>query len=171
MERLWAPWRMEYIKGPRERTCIFCSKPRMKNDRKNLILIRGDHSFVILNAYPYNSGHLMVAPYRHVGDMRALRDNELLETMKLTRTCIDVLVKAMAPHGFNIGINQGKVAGAGIKDHIHLHVIPRWGGDTNFMPIIAETKVLPQHLLTTYENLLSALPQHLRARLMLDERE
>jgi len=141
---------MDYILGEKENNCIFCDKPKEENDEKNHIIERGKHSFVILNKYPYNNGHLMVAPYRHVSDMTLLVETELAEIMKFTQISLKIFKKTMNPAGFNIGINLGSVAGAGIKDHIHLHVVPRWQGDTNFMPVIGSTKVIPQHLQEIY---------------------
>jgi ATP adenylyltransferase len=155
MERLWTPWRMEYIKGAeRSEGCIFCDLPLSGDDEKALILRRGDLSFVILNKFPYNSGHLMVAPFRHVADLRDLNGAELGEIMALVQRCMHALQETSAPHAFNVGVNQGTVAGAGIADHVHFHVVPRWGGDTNFMTTVGETKVLPEALEQTYAKLL-----------------
>ena len=167
MDRLWAPWRMAYIGGPRTEGCILCKKPREKNDRANLIIMRGDTCFVMLNAYPYNNGHLMVAPYRHVGDIRRLSMRESSELMRLSILSVDLLSRALNPSGFNIGMNLGRVAGAGIADHIHMHVVPRWTGDTNYMPVIAETKVLPEYLDSTYSRLMEHLSQEMKNRLQL----
>jgi ATP adenylyltransferase len=144
--RLWAPWRLEYIKGPSPEECIFCSKPAAGDDRASLILARGEHCFVMLNAFPYNNGHLMVSPYEHVPSIEELDEPTLLELMQLTRRSLAALREGYSPEGFNIGINQGKAAGAGIEEHVHQHVVPRWGGDTNFMPVIGDTRVLPQSL-------------------------
>ncbi len=165
MDRLWAPWRMAYIGGPRQQGCILCTKPKERNDRANLIIIRGDVCFVMLNAYPYNNGHLMVAPYRHVGDPSRLSYKESSELMRLSILSIELLRRALAPSGFNIGMNIGRVAGAGIADHLHMHVVPRWSGDTNYMPIIADTKVLPEYLDTTYTKLMEYLPSEIKSRL------
>jgi ATP adenylyltransferase len=155
--RLWTPWRMAYIndQGGRSHGCIFCALPAEgeANDERNLILGRGRLNFVILNAYPYNPGHLMVAPYRHVGDYLDLTGDELTEATELTRTAIAALKATSDPHGFNLGMNLGTVAGAGIADHVHLHVVPRWGGDTNFMPVVAGIKVLPELLAQTWAKL------------------
>jgi ATP adenylyltransferase len=148
---------MAYINDQGERTkgCVFCVLPGEgeANDERNLILARGEHDFVILNAYPYNPGHLMIAPYRHVGDYVELTTEELAEAADLTRTAITALRTVSGPHGFNVGLNLGTVAGAGIADHVHLHVVPRWGGDTNFMPVIGQTKVLPELLAETWAKL------------------
>jgi ATP adenylyltransferase len=155
--RLWSPWRMAYINdhGARTQGCVFCVLPGEgeANDERNLILGRGRHDFVILNAYPYNPGHLMIAPYRHVGGYLDLTAEELAEATELTRTAITALERASGPQGFNVGMNLGTVAGAGIADHIHLHVVPRWGGDTNFMPVVGQTKVLPELLAETWAKL------------------
>ncbi len=150
MEILWAPWRLKYIKAPKEKGCFLCRYIKSKNDEKNLILFRGGSAFIILNRYPYNSGHLMVAPMRHTADLSLLTDDEQLELIKLTGKAIDILKKAFSPMGFNIGVNLGRVAGAGLEDHLHFHVVPRWNGDTNFMPATSNTKVMPQLLEETY---------------------
>lgn len=153
MENLWAPWRIEYILGEKEEYCIFCEKPKQDRDEDNLILYRGEGNFVIMNLYPYNPGHLMVAPYRHVQSLGLLRDDELLEHFRLVNQCVSVLQETMNPEGFNIGINMAKVAGAGIEDHIHTHIVPRWNGDTNFMPVISNTRVIPEALAKSYAKL------------------
>jgi ATP adenylyltransferase len=160
-QRLWSPWRMTYINassqgaGERPDGCVFCVLPAQGSDRdqENHILGRGRHSFVILNAFPYNPGHVMVAPFRHVGEYGELTPQELAEMMTLAGTAIRALQEASAAQGFNLGMNLGQVAGAGIADHLHLHLVPRWGGDTNFMPIVGQTKVLPELLDETYEKL------------------
>src|SRR4051812_36627476 len=131
-ERLWAPWRLEYIKGPKPDECIFCAKPAAGDDRAGYIVARGERCFVMLNAYPYNNGHLMVAPYEHQPSIEDLPGETLLELMLLTQRSLGALREAYEPDGFNMGINQGKIAGAGFEDHMHLHVVPRWSGDTNF---------------------------------------
>lgn len=154
-ERLWAPWRMAYINGlGKSEGCIFCENSDEDEDKKNLILYRGKKAFVIMNLYPYNNGHLMVAPYKHTGDFTELDDSELLEIMQLAQLSIKVLKKAMNPAGFNTGFNIGKAAGAGIDAHLHFHIVPRWVGDTNFMPVIGEMKVISEHLEVTYDKLL-----------------
>ncbi len=158
MEKLWAPWRLQYIKiadQMNEEGCIFCDLPNEdpENDRKNLILFRGQHSFVIMNKFPYNNGHLMVVPYRHTGGLEHLVSEEKLELMDLLEKSIAALREAFSPHGFNIGMNLGRVAGAGIDEHIHFHIVPRWNGDTNFMPVLADTKVISAGLEETYEQL------------------
>jgi len=153
MEYLWAPWRIEYIKKAREEGCILCQKPAAENDEANYILFRGQKNFVIMNCYPYNAGHLMVAPYRHVADLDGLTDEELDEHYKLVRQSVRVLRQAFQPEGFNIGMNLGRVAGAGVDKHLHTHIVPRWGGDTNFMPVISGTKVVNEALGESYQKL------------------
>ncbi len=151
-ERLWAPWRLDYMRAGGAEECIFCTRPEA-SDEEALIIHRGEHCFVILNAYPYNNGHLMVAPYEHTGAIEELGDQVVLELMALTQRAVRALRAVYAPEGFNIGINQGKVAGAGVEDHVHQHVVPRWGADTNFMPVIGSTRVLPQSLSDSYRAL------------------
>jgi len=156
VKRLWAPWRMSYIKHDKESfDCVFCHHPSQDSadDKKNLILYRGKHNFVIMNLYPYNNGHLMVVPYKHTGDLCDLNDDEMLELMQLSQMAIRIFKKAFNPEGFNTGFNLGAAAGAGIRQHIHFHVIPRWNGDTNFMPVIGETRVMPEHISETYDKL------------------
>src|ERR671918_3221957 len=159
MERLWAPWRGEYVKGLRgdeeESGCLFCELQK-QDDEEALILARSEHSFAVLNRYPYNSGHLMVAPFRHVGELEEVEDDESLDMQRLMQRCVRALKEAMHPDGFNIGMNLGVVAGAGIPDHLHWHVVPRWTGDTNFMPVVGITKVLPEVTQTSYEKLRAA---------------
>jgi ATP adenylyltransferase len=155
-ERIWAPWRLAYVKGAAkdsEQECIFCSKPREDDDRANLIVHRGERCFVILNLYPYTNGHLMVAPFEHLAGIQDLPAETTAEMMALAQRAIEVLAVKYEPHGFNVGFNQGRVAGAGVEHHIHMHVVPRWGGDTNFMPVLAETRVMPQTLEQTYDAL------------------
>ena len=156
MKRLWAPWRMEYILDEKKHgSCLFChiSQSKKSNDSKNLILYRGEHCFVVLNKYPYNNGHLMVVPYFHTPTFDGLSDDVLFELMKTQKISVDVIRQAMNPDGFNLGLNFGKVAGAGMESHMHLHIVPRWTGDTDSMPIIAETRVMPQHLKKSYDKL------------------
>ncbi|NJE01191.1 HIT domain-containing protein [Thermococcus sp. JdF3] len=159
MKTLWAPWRIEYIRSPKHDGCIFCDFPKENRDRERLILHRGKHCFVIMNNYPYNPGHVMIAPYRHVGKWEDLTEEELLEIMKLSQLMIKALKKTMNPQGFNMGVNLGRVAGAGIDDHVHLHIVPRWNGDTNFMPAIADTKVIPESLEEAYDELKKAIDE------------
>ena len=153
MEYLWAPWRIEYIKKIKEEGCIFCQKPIEKNDTANLILYRGQKNFIIMNSYPYNPGHLMIAPYRHVASLDELSDEELGEHYKMVTQSTQILTQAFKPDGFNIGMNLGRIAGAGIDKHIHSHIVPRWAGDTNFMPVIADTNVINEALAETYAKL------------------
>lgn len=160
MQRLWAPWRMKYIEQADETPgCIFCEKPAEHKDAGNLILYRGKTAFFMLNAFPYNTGHLMVAPFKHTADMEGLDDEELLEISHLVRYTIRLLRAAMQPDGFNLGVNLGRTAGAGVADHIHWHVVPRWNGDTNFMPVVADTKVLPESLEATYDKLIQKISE------------
>jgi ATP adenylyltransferase len=157
MEYLWAPWRIEYIQRASESGCILCQKPREDNDEANFILYRGQHNFIILNAFPYNPGHLMVAPYRHIADLQDLGDAEAKEHFDIIKKGLELLNEVMEPAGFNIGLNMGKVAGAGIADHLHTHIVPRWQGDTNFMPVLSDTKVLSEALTSTYRRLRAKL--------------
>ncbi|MFY9235273.1 MAG: HIT domain-containing protein [Fimbriimonadaceae bacterium] len=153
-ERIWAPWRLPYIENaPKDDGCIFVDLPARENDRENLILYRGKTAFVMLNAFPYTNGHLMVAPYKHTSEMADLSDDELLEVNQLIRNCLRWIGAAYAPEGFNIGANLGRSAGAGIPTHIHWHIVPRWEGDTNFMTTVGEVRVLPQSLEESYDRL------------------
>ena len=150
---LWAPWRMAYIAGAATPGCLFCDKPRQDDDRTNLILSRGPLTYVIMNMFPYANGHLMIVPYRHCADLDQLSSEESLEIMHAAQRSVRILQQAFKAEGFNIGFNLGKVAGAGIIDHLHLHMVPRWMGDTNFMPVLADTKVMPEYLEISYEKL------------------
>ncbi len=141
------------MKGESKNGCFLCQLPREKEDEKNLILFRGECNFIILNAYPYNSGHLMVVPYRHIGKLEDLTDAESKEHLDLVKMSIKLLKKVYQPTGFNTGMNLGRTAGAGVADHIHTHIVPRWQGDANFMPVISDTKVLPESLPMTYKRL------------------
>ncbi|MCS7251187.1 MAG: HIT domain-containing protein [Thermoflexus sp.] len=154
MERLWTPWRMAYLKGEGgvPQGCIFCLKIDGSDEAEH-ILFRGQTAYVTLNRYPYNNGHLMVIPYAHVPSLEDLDDPTLLETMQLVTLSLRVLRQAYRPEGFNIGVNIGRSAGAGVADHVHLHIVPRWTGDTNFMPVISNTRVLPEWLDDTYRRL------------------
>jgi ATP adenylyltransferase len=153
MEQMWAPWRIKYIQMERPEGCILCEKPKENKDSQNYILFRGDKNFVILNSYPYNPGHLMVVPYRHVANLEELTKDERQEHFELVSRSIKVLRQVFEPGGFNIGVNMGKAAGAGIDDHFHTHIVPRWQSDTNFMPVLADVKVLPEALADTYKKL------------------
>lgn len=164
MKRLWAPWRMEYILDEKKHDkCLFCdvskkdgNKTNKSRDKKNLILHRGKHCFVILNRYPYNSGHLMVVPYFHTPTFDGLSDDVLFDLIKTVNKSVVILKDALGPDGFNVGLNFGKVAGAGMESHMHIHVVPRWTGDTDSMPIISETRVMPEHLNKTYNKILKS---------------
>jgi ATP adenylyltransferase len=153
MEQIWAPWRIEYIQMEKTEGCVLCDKSGQSSDTQNYILYRGDKNFIIMNSYPYNPGHLMVAPYRHIASLEQLTDKELHEHFEIVSRGIKILRQIFNPGGFNIGINMGKLAGAGIDDHFHTHIVPRWQGDTNFMPVISNVRVLPEALAKTYEKL------------------
>ncbi|HPI97681.1 MAG TPA: HIT domain-containing protein [Synergistales bacterium] len=151
MNYLFAPWRMAYIANNlKPDGCIFCEFPKSDKDDDHFILHRGNYSFIILNTFPYNSGDLMVAPYRHTGLYDDLTNEEILEINLLGSRCVKMMRTLMHPEGFNMGINMGKVAGAGYADHVHLHIVPRWNGDTNFMPVISDTRVVPEALSETF---------------------
>jgi ATP adenylyltransferase len=153
-QRLWAPWRMSYVQGDRkDEGCIFCLAAESSDDDGRLVIHRGERCLVMLNAFPYNSGHLMVFPHRHVASIEDLDEDELLELMTLTRRALRAVRDAYAPDGFNLGVNEGKIAGAGFADHVHLHVVPRWAADSNFMAVTADTRVLPQSLEDSYSRL------------------
>lgn len=145
---LWAPWRIEFIRAPKEERCFLCGNETAQQGsiEENLIVYRGKNAFVILNRFPYNSGHLMIAPYRHIGDIAELTTEEQHEIMDLCVYSKTVLQRLLYPHGFNIGFNLGTAAGAGLADHLHLHIVPRWNGDTNFMPVIGDTRCVPEAL-------------------------
>lgn len=153
MRHLWAPWRIDYIKGKKTPGCILCEKPREKKDKANLILARGKHSFVMMNLYPYSNGHLMVSPYQHVSALEALPDTVTTEVMQQMKRSMEILRKTHKPDGFNVGLNLGKAAGAGIEEHLHFHIVPRWGGDTNFMTVTSDIRVVPESLTETYKEL------------------
>jgi ATP adenylyltransferase len=156
MEHLFSPWRMEYIQGDSQVSgCIFCNFTGQQEDVKNLIIYRGDNVFVILNRYPYTSGHLMVVPFAHRSSLELLDPQTRAEMMELASKSVEVLGILYRPQGFNLGINIGSAAGAGIADHVHLHVVPRWGGDTNFMSSVGDTRVLPEALEETYARVLA----------------
>jgi ATP adenylyltransferase len=157
--RIWAPWRLTYVKDAakdQEEECIFCAKPAQDDDEANLIVHRGERCFVLLNLFPYTNGHLMIAPFEHLSRLQDLDSETVAEIMLLARRAMTRLEEVYDPHGYNVGFNQGRVAGAGFEHHIHMHVVPRWGGDTNFMPVIADTKVMPQTLEQSYEALRGA---------------
>jgi ATP adenylyltransferase len=163
LKRLWTPWRMPYILSDKNSdACVFCQKLAQgpKHDRENYILFRGENAFVVLNIYPYNNGHLMVLPYEHVASLEMLAPEIQTEMMHLVSHFITLTREAMNPEGFNIGINIGKAAGAGIDDHIHIHIVPRWKGDTNFMPVVGQMRVIPEWLDDTYARLEALIKDH-----------
>ena len=154
MKRLWAPWRMGYVAGPRPADgCLFCAAPGAGDDRAHLVLDRGAHGYLILNAYPYASGHLMAVVYRHIATLAEATRDELTDLMTLVTRATTLLAAEYAPHGFNVGLNQGRAAGAGIAEHLHWHVVPRWNGDANFVAVVGQTRVLPETLADTYDRL------------------
>jgi len=159
-DQLWAPWRLKYIENAdKAEGCIFCEFPTRDiiEDETNLIVYRGASAFIILNAFPYSNGHLMVVPFRHSANLADYSDEEMLEVMHLTRLSISLLKRAFNPNGFNLGVNMGRVAGAGIADHLHWHIVPRWNGDTNFMPVLADVRVIPESLSVVFTRLREAL--------------
>jgi ATP adenylyltransferase len=152
---LWAPWRMEYILSDKKKVpCIFCPGDDRAQDEERFILFPGPVSMVIMNRYPYNNGHLLVAPVRHVSTLDPLSEEEMLHLLRMVRKSIGVLKKAMNPEGFNVGLNLGKEAGAGVEEHMHFHIVPRWNGDTNYMTVVGAVRVIPEHLQETYKKLL-----------------
>lgn len=160
-EVIWAPWRSKlFLTKPKG--CLFCKKIKSRDDKKNYILLRGKFSFVMLNAFPYNNGHLMVVPNRHIKDLEQLDSNESFEIFELIKASISALKSALSPHGFNIGINVGKVAGAGVEAHLHVHIVPRWEGDTNFIPVFSGTKVISESLSATFDKLRKEFEHELR---------
>jgi ATP adenylyltransferase len=157
MKHLWSPWRLEYLQMPKADGCIFCRAVAGDDDRENLVLLRGERVFLILNRFPYNNGHLMVVPYAHVPSLEDLDAPTLAEMMLLLKRGLAALRSAMRPDGFNLGANLGHVAGAGVEEHVHLHLVPRWLGDTNFMPVVGDMRVVPQTWLQTYDQLRAEL--------------
>lgn len=153
---LWAPWRMRYVTGEKPEGCFLCQKHEDCHDPENLVVYRGNRCYVILNLFPYNPGHLMVVPYEHLPGPQDLDEETLSEMMILVSRCVKLLEAAMSPSGFNVGMNIGRVAGAGVAEHVHAHIVPRWEGDANFMPVLASTKVIPEELQSTYERLRKA---------------
>jgi len=159
VKQLWAPWRLEYIKSADEEGgCIFCDAAAGDDDSERLVVHRGTQTIVLLNKFPYASGHFMVAPVRHVGEYGELTDDEVLELHRFASAGMGALAQLYGPQGYNVGWNLGRIAGAGVVDHVHLHVVPRWAGDTNFMPVLADVKVLPEHLQETREKLTETWP-------------
>jgi ATP adenylyltransferase len=157
LKRLFSPWRSAYIETFKSRKktkgCLFCRVAKSKDDNKNLVVWRGKHAFVLMNLYPYNSGHLLVVPYKHTKGMNQLSAQESAEVMRVSGHCMKALGKISKPHGFNFGANLGRVAGAGIEGHVHFHVVPRWNGDTNFMPVLSDTKVISEEMKKTWKEL------------------
>lgn len=157
--RIWAPWRLDYVKDAdkdNEERCIFCAKPALGDDETALVVHRGERAFVILNLYPYTNGHLMVAPFDHIARIQDIPERTTTEMMSLARDAMNRLEDVYRPQGFNVGFNQGRAAGAGVEHHIHMHVVPRWSGDTNFMPVVASHRVMPQSLQDSYRVLRDA---------------
>jgi len=155
---LWAPWRIKYLAGKKEKGCLFCRvKREKKKDKEDYLLFRGKYCLVILNTFPYNNGHLMIAPYRHIKEPSQLKEEEAIEFWRLLNLSVKILKKVLKPEAFNIGINLGRTAGAGFPGHLHLHLVPRWNGDTNFMPVIAKQKVISQSLDKLYQELKKSL--------------
>ncbi|MCI2415058.1 MAG: HIT domain-containing protein [Candidatus Aramenus sp.] len=162
MKVLWAPWRATYVSNAsknKQGSCLFCDVIKEGNDKENLVVYRGEKAYVILNKFPYNPAHVMVVPYRHVSSIELLEEDEYRDLFKLVKKSVLVLKKVYGPEGFNIGMNIGRTAGAGIESHIHVHVVPRWNGDANFMPVISNTKVISEMLETTYEKLAKAFKE------------
>jgi ATP adenylyltransferase len=165
MEKLFSPWRSKYIASfknekPRKGESLFTRIIKEKKDEKNLVLVRKRHCYVMMNLYPYNSGHIMIVPYKQTPDLNGLSAEEYAEIMQTASEMMNALAKVMKPHGFNFGANIGRVAGAGIDDHVHFHIVPRWNGDTNFMPVLADTKVVSEELKQTYKKIKAALHSH-----------
>jgi ATP adenylyltransferase len=159
MERIWAPWRLAYVKDAskdRESECIFCAAFESGDDKASMIVRRGERCFVILNKFPYTNGHLMIAPYEHIATLQGLDEPTVTELMSLAQRAINALETSYSPHGYNVGFNQGRVAGAGVEHHIHMHVVPRWGGDTNFMPVLGDTRVMNQTLADSFKTVSEA---------------
>ena len=157
MKHLWSPWRLEYLTSPKPDGCVFCQARENEDDRESLVLLRGKRAFLILNRFPYKNGHFMVVPYSHVPSLEDLDALTLTEMMLLLNRGLEALRVTMVPDGFNIGANLGRVAGAGIEEHVHIHAVPRWSGDTNFMPVVGAMRVVPQTWLQTYDDLKAAL--------------
>jgi ATP adenylyltransferase len=157
--RLWAPWRLQYLKGEKSTDCIFCAKPALEDDESALIVHRGGRCYVMLNAFPYTNGHVMVAPFEHVGDLRDLDEATAAELVALTQRSLAAIERTYGAEGFNLGTNIGDVAGAGFADHVHMHVVPRWKGDTNFMPVVGDVRVMPEALPDSWRKLREAFGQ------------
>ena len=169
MKHLWSPWRLEYVQSPEKKKtkaggCIFCSLLEEEDSFENLILYRDKDLYIILNRYPYNNGHLMIIPCRHVGHLKDLKADEIQKLMLWTQACLVVLESEFSAQGFNVGMNVGEAAGAGIAPHLHQHIVPRWAGDTNFMPVLGEIKCIPDHLKAAYDRLKEPVIKEVRAR-------
>jgi len=159
MDVLWSPWRMQYILGPKPDECVFCLPESLEEDKERLVLHRGKTAFVIMNKYPYSVGHLLVVPFRHTKEYCSLTQEECLEIFSLSQQCVAALNKASTPQGFNVGLNLGEAAGAGVKGHLHQHVVPRWNGDSSFIAVLDDTRTLPEYLETTYAKLKPAFDE------------
>ena len=159
MDRMHAPWRIDYIKEEKQEGCIFCLKPPANNDGANLILARGEKCFAIMNKFPYTNGHLMVAPYEHIGEVEVLPLDIWQDMLAMAQWLGRAMKQVMKPHGFNLGVNVGRVAGAGMDGHLHLHIVPRWNGDVNFMPVLADCRVISEHIEASYASIISALDE------------
>ena len=155
MQRLWSPWRSKYVESLQQPKdgCEFCRVNKLDDDENSFVVLRKKYNYIVMNIYPYNSGHLLVVPYEHVDDITVLSDETLAETMKLIQYCLKVLKNVFSAEGFNVGLNIGSVAGAGISEHVHFHVVPRWKGDTNFLPVLGKTKVISQDLKSSYKKI------------------
>lgn len=166
MDRLWAPWRTAYVRhaGKKQKGCLFCRARASRNDEKNLVFLRTERSMAMLNLYPYNNGHVMIVPARHTGRIELLNEEEILDLFSCLAQCERLLKKILKPQGFNIGVNVGLAAGAGIEEHLHVHMVPRWKGDVNFMPVLTSTKVISQSLSSMYSELKKYAAQHPRDR-------
>ena len=151
--KLWAPWRMDYIQTPKQEGCVFCIKSELKNEKENLVLYRGQESYVLMNLYPYSNCHILIAPYAHTADTNEIKNRGNQEIMWLANESMNILRKTTGAEGFNFGANIGKAGGAGIEEHLHYHIVPRWTGDTNFMPVVGNTKVMVQGLTDSWEKL------------------
>ena len=157
MQRVFTPWRIEYVRRTEQPGCIFCDLPEAGDDREALVVHRGERAYIVLNKYPFNNGHFMAVPYRHASSLEELSPEELADLMALVNLGTRALRSCMRPAGFNIGVNIGKAAGAGVQGHVHMHVVPRWGGDANFMAVVADVKLIPQTLAETYDQLKAAI--------------
>jgi ATP adenylyltransferase len=153
LNRLWAPWRSAYIKGGNNRECIFCIKEKSRNDREELILKKGNNAFIVMNLYPYNPGHIMIVPYKHTGNIEEIDNDTFIEIKLFLDLSLKILKEHMNVQGFNIGFNIGRIAGAGVEDHVHMHIVPRWNGDNNFMPVIGQTRVISMNIFELYDEL------------------